>query len=384
MTIVSAGQQMQILQCALCDTPITSDNDSKEHIIPNAIGGRRKVGGFICRSCNSRTGETWDKELAEQLNPLGLLLRITRERGASPSQTFETIGGQRIRLNADGRMELPDPAFRKTQQGESIEVQIQARSIEEARGMLQGLKKKHPNLDVEQALKKMNDQAVPLEEPLKMSFQFGGNHAGRAVVKSALAMAHSSGVRAQDCETALQYLKDNAAPACFGFYYEKDLILGRAENAVFHCIGVSGSKNTGLLLAYVEYYGAQRIIVCLSNNYAGPDVHRVYAIDPLAGEELELQFAIPLNRKDLNAIYNYEKIPPGTMEAAFRAPLSTAIGRDFEVEKNRAIAEAVDYGFKNCGATEGEYLTPEHLQKLTVLMMEKLQPFLIRHIRRDN
>ncbi len=374
---------MTTVSCALCDTPITSDNDSKEHIIPNAIGGWQKVSGFLCRSCNSRTGDTWDKELAEQLNPLGLLLRITRERGSPPSQIFETIGGQRIRLNADGRMELPDPVFRKTQQGESVEVQIQARSIDEAKGMLQGLKRKHPSLDVEQALKKMNDQAMPLEEPLKMSFQFGGNNIGRAVVKSALAMAHNGGVRVQDCETALEYLKDSAAPACFGFYYDKDLILNRAENAVFHCIGVSGSKNTGLLLAYVEYYSAQRIIVCLSNNYAGPDVHSIYAIDPIAGEELQLQFAIPLNHEDLNAVYNYEKIPPGAMEAALRAPLSTAIERDFEAEKNRAIAEAVDYGFKNCGAAEGDYLTPEQLHKLTGLMMEKLQPFLMRRIRRN-
>ena len=375
---------MTTARCALCDTPITSDNDSKEHIIPNAIGGRRKVGGFICRSCNSRTGDTWDKELAEQLNPLGLLLRITRERGASPSQTFETIGGQRIRLNADGRMELPAPVFQKTQQGDSVEVRIQARSIEEAKDMLQGLKRKHPKLDIEQALQKITDQAVPLEDPLKMSFQFGGNNIGRAVVKSALAMAHSSGARAQDCKTALEYLKDSAAPACFGFYYDKDLILNRAENAVFHCIGVSGSKNTGLLLAYVEYYCAQRIIVCLSNDYAGPDVHSIYAIDPLASKELELQFEIPLNREDLDAVYNYEKIPPGAMEAALRAPLSTAIERDFEAEKNRAIAEAVDYGFKNCGAAEGDDLTPEHLQKLTGLMMEKLQPFLMRHIRRKD
>lgn len=383
--MVGGGDSKMVASpCALCDTPISSSNDSKEHIIPNAIGGRRKVSGFICRSCNSRTGDTWDKELAEQLNPLGLLLRITRERGASTSQIFETIGGQRIRLNADGRMELPAPVFQKTQQGDSVEVRIQARSVEEAKDMLQGLKRKHPKLDIEQALQKITNQAVPLEDPLKMSFQFGGDNIGRAVVKSALAMAHSSGARAQDCKTALEYLKDSAAPACFGFYYDKDLILNRAENAVFHCIGVSGSKNTGLLLAYVEYYCAQRIIVCLSNDYAGPDVHSIYAIDPLAGKELELQFEIPLNREDLDAVYNYEKIPPGAMEAALRAPLSTAMERDFEAEKNRVITDAVDYGFKNCGAAEGEHLTPEQLQKLTGLMMEKLQPFLIRRIRRNN
>jgi hypothetical protein len=46
--------------CALCETAITAENDSDEHLIPNALGGRRKVSGFLYRDCNSRTGEAWD------------------------------------------------------------------------------------------------------------------------------------------------------------------------------------------------------------------------------------------------------------------------------------------------------------------------------------
>lgn len=180
-------QNNQAPHCALCDDPITSDNDSKEHIIPNAIGGRRKVKGFICQPCNNESGKTWDAALAEQLNPLSLLLQITGERGAPPSQVFETIGGKSIRLNADGKMELAKPVFNKTHNDDSDLVHIQARSVEEAKSMLSGLKRKHPKLDVEQALLQMSDQSMHLEDPLKMSFQFGGIHAGRAVVKSALA-----------------------------------------------------------------------------------------------------------------------------------------------------------------------------------------------------
>ena len=30
-------------KCALCDETITSQNDTKEHLIPNAIGGRKKI-----------------------------------------------------------------------------------------------------------------------------------------------------------------------------------------------------------------------------------------------------------------------------------------------------------------------------------------------------
>ena len=63
---------MNQLNCALCDIIITNENDTKEHIVPNAIGGRKKIKGFICRACNSTSGDSWDKELAKQLNPLSL------------------------------------------------------------------------------------------------------------------------------------------------------------------------------------------------------------------------------------------------------------------------------------------------------------------------
>ena len=38
--------------CVLCESQITDGNDSRKHLIPNAIGGRRKVRGFLCNICN--------------------------------------------------------------------------------------------------------------------------------------------------------------------------------------------------------------------------------------------------------------------------------------------------------------------------------------------
>ena len=32
---------MNSQKCALCDVEITDTNDTKEHLIPNAIGGRK-------------------------------------------------------------------------------------------------------------------------------------------------------------------------------------------------------------------------------------------------------------------------------------------------------------------------------------------------------
>lgn len=54
--------------CILCSTRLTGETDSGEHIIPDAIGGRKAVRGFICKDCNSRTGTDWDAE--ERKNPV--------------------------------------------------------------------------------------------------------------------------------------------------------------------------------------------------------------------------------------------------------------------------------------------------------------------------
>ncbi|GAL13836.1 hypothetical protein JCM19233_4843 [Vibrio astriarenae] len=78
-------------KCALCDVEITEKNDTKEHLIPNAIGGRKKVKGFICENCNNASGDDWESELAKQLNPLSLFFGISRERGEAPPQLFYSM-----------------------------------------------------------------------------------------------------------------------------------------------------------------------------------------------------------------------------------------------------------------------------------------------------
>ena len=97
-------RRMEIQHCCLCGKVLTSDNNTEEHIIPNAIGGRKRVVGFICRDCNSRSGERWDAELVRQLAPLCVLLGITRQRGHVSPQTFRTFSGGSVRINPDRTM----------------------------------------------------------------------------------------------------------------------------------------------------------------------------------------------------------------------------------------------------------------------------------------
>lgn len=372
---------IQKKNCALCKVTLTENNASKEHLIPRSIGGRKKVKEFICNNCNNGAGATWDAELAKSLNPLSLLCKIKREGNDVPAQEFSFISGEKILLRPDGSMTPSAPVFSKkeTEDGK-LEINIQARSIAEAEKMLKGLKKKHPAFNVEEAKGKLSNTEIYADSPLHIQFQFGGTEAGRSLVKTALAWAIENGVEANICNEAIAYLTDQKAPACFGYYYEKDLIKGRPTDRVLHCVAISNRNTDGQLLAYVEYFSAQRMVVRLSDCYSGNDIHAIYAIDPIKGESVSLNFNLSLSKQDIREVYDYKKIPKGSQESAMSIPLSIARNNDFDSEMNNHLTQAVDYAFKNCGVPEGGFIEEKDVGKITHLLMEKLSPFLRRHM----
>ncbi len=68
-------------KCAICNHEIPNNDNNKEHIIPNAIGGRKKLSKFICQKCNNDCGANWDSILTRELSFFSLAFHITRERG---------------------------------------------------------------------------------------------------------------------------------------------------------------------------------------------------------------------------------------------------------------------------------------------------------------
>ena len=132
--------------CALCRTVILAENDSSEHIIPNAIGGRKIVRGFLCNRCNNSTGAKWDSELAKQLQPMCNFLNIRRQRGNPQPITVETVSGQKFLHHPDGRMARSKTEFSVHQDGEKTTINIKARSPKELEKLIPGLIRKYPQL----------------------------------------------------------------------------------------------------------------------------------------------------------------------------------------------------------------------------------------------
>lgn len=89
-------------RCTYCHVAITPANQSREHIIQNAIGGRKEVTGVFCCTCNSTFGDRWDSAAANQLHFLSLKLRVVRNDSEVPARYYRTISGQNVRLHPDG------------------------------------------------------------------------------------------------------------------------------------------------------------------------------------------------------------------------------------------------------------------------------------------
>lgn len=67
-------------KCWLCEAELTDDNQSKEHIIPNGTGGRLKSNKFLCKTCNTRMGDSSDASLCDDLRFYVEMFQINCER----------------------------------------------------------------------------------------------------------------------------------------------------------------------------------------------------------------------------------------------------------------------------------------------------------------
>ena len=366
--------------CALCNSPMQADS-SREHIIPNAIGGRRVVRGFICVDCNSKTGATWDHDLSMQLKPLCVLLNIQRQRGKAQPVSLETVKGDAFLVHPDGRIHVPGTVFSEREQEGKKEINIQVPSMKAMKKMLPGLVRKYPELDIDRLLQHATSRREYMKDPLSIPLTFGGEHAGRSIVKSCLALASEAGLHLSNCEHAQDYLLNDGEP-CFGYYNETDVVSNRPDNVFFHCVHVCGDPVSRQVLGYVEYFGFLRIVLCLSSRYDGERFSRSYAVDPVAGKDLNLQVHLAISPEDISAAYSYKKLDFEKFRSAIGILMEYYLEKSISSAISDASADAVEYAFANCGAQPGERLTDEHRQNISRLLIERIEPFLVHLLAR--
>jgi hypothetical protein len=370
-------------QCSLCPKTLTEENLSREHIIPNCIGGRRKTAGFICNTCNNSFGREWESVLAEQFLWFSLSVGIVRERGESPDLKVKIVDGSELLLRNDGSLTLAKPSYSETEMEDGkIKIQLSARTKEEARKLAKGISRKYPNSDVETALENMVTEQTYLDKPIHMNLEFGGACTNRSMVKSALALASDYDVDVALCNKGMAYLKDPIPTALppFGLCYSTDLVINRPTDSIFHCVAVAGIPSVGKILGYVEYFNFARIIIELGDEFTGDAFYHSYSLDPTTGVERDIQVDFSrilwdLEKTTWDGGYNVD-----AMRQAANYVLPIVLKKNFDRERSKVVENAVNFAFQAVGLKPGEALDPSRAKEFAAIMTEKIMPFLAAQI----
>lgn len=269
------------MSCFICGVEITDKNDSKEHIFPNCIGGRKKVTSFLCAACNNRTGSEWDSEVDKHLSSFALQFKIKRDRGDVPSKKITCNDGRtfyyhvdQISSDAIEHEVIDDQLFVKGPSKKRIEQYV--KMLEKREGIT--LDRTTSEFYQEDAYEHFHYTEHFNIPPLNSNFS-------KSIAKIAVSFFAKNKLDLSFCNIAKEYLVNNGT-CSVNYAYDHDLDCTRPFATPFHYIKLFNENNK--VYAYIELYGFIRYLVLLSDSYQGHQLNFEYSLDPTTGDELEL------------------------------------------------------------------------------------------------
>lgn len=176
--------------CLFCNSELDGTTRS-EHILLNALGGRKATSSAICSAHNNEFGGTIDNALTSQVMALRNLFGLESGRG-NPAPTLKKVqaGRQKINIKGDGELELADKPFTIDDLGDGkYNVQIRARSEDHLTQIVPNLAAalKIPEESLRDQLSAAQASKIS-QRPGTVHFapSFGGPDAIRSMVKASL------------------------------------------------------------------------------------------------------------------------------------------------------------------------------------------------------
>ncbi|WP_284464585.1 HNH endonuclease [Chryseobacterium sp.] len=274
--------------CYSCNEKFTDSNSSQEHILLNSIGGRLKSKNLLCKDCNSKFGYKSDRELSKQLQFLANYLNIKREKGENqPLKGLISESGKKYNLTDGSKPSLSKPEIEIEKQHDQINYSISARDEKELIGILNGIKKKHPELNIDEAKKHFKWKEEYLTESLTHNMAIGGNLAFKSIVKTAVNYYIFIRNEKSQIEHLLPYLKDNEELSVVHHFHPKALPFKKEIEEVSHTIHLVGNKHEKALYCFIEFFSCYSFLVLLSDNYIKENFVSTYTYDVIQNKIID-------------------------------------------------------------------------------------------------
>ncbi|QPD02272.1 MAG: hypothetical protein Nkreftii_000046 [Candidatus Nitrospira kreftii] len=281
-------------RCHGCKKPLNTQNDSRAHIIPNALGGRLAPKGLICQTCNTRLDEAADNALVEAFGAWPTLLDLPRQRGQNPPKKISTRKGSQVRCEADGSIARMDVHYNVQVVSEGHKVEISAGDMKTMRELINRAAKQFPQLDPTLAERYARKVEMSLDDEIKLSLDF----APKAVFGGAISIlwlfllaktgqAIMAWDRLLECITTMQ-----SSGGKFRHFVDGLPGLSGPSIGLSHKIIVRSVPGTGELIGYIEILGVLKIGGLFACGPIGVVIEHIYAYDLLRNADRSNEFSI--------------------------------------------------------------------------------------------
>ncbi len=309
-------------KCYIKYEPISKDNESLEHIIPNALGGHLKSKNLVCSEINIGIFSKLDAELCKRIE-IAKLIKFKRDDGKSqPEITGTSIDGLKYSINneQEGRLLSLKPFEVVDKKGKRF-LKFPAHQKDQ---IIAARLKKNPALTEKDIAIKIENQDCYNQ----MDFEYGLNiitasvDSFRAISKIATNFAILHNISRQDIKTFIDFIQGSGTDKIkLGYFYPKHLLNYNFDSdEVSHILYLKGSRKENLLYCYIELFNTHCFIVILNQNYTGEDVEYSYVWNVLKAYETNKPISLNLNRNYLlsRSYMYYDKVEKDYAEKLIR------------------------------------------------------------------
>lgn len=275
-------------KCIITDEELTRENDSKAHVIPSALGGRLKPLGILSKDANGLLGDKIDLPLIQAFQSLMTLLDGARDRGQNQPVRMSDASGRTYVVEFGEPLKLAKPDYREEQVDDGTAFHIDARNLKELRTLLGRVKAKHPEFDIDEAIKHAVTVRNWPDGMLRGQLQIGPRVVFPALFVSASIFAVHQGYPPhpilRDYVSRFDPDDPEMPPGTFYFIPPRPWISAPGE--VTHIVALLASADRQEMLVYFELFNAAPVGILLP--YAGTeDARATYAVDVLTGAEVQ-------------------------------------------------------------------------------------------------
>ena len=373
--------EVKMTLCLFCPTELDAAT-KPEHILLNALGGRKTTTKAICSACNNKFGGTIDDVLTSQVTALRNLLQLESGTGkAAPTLKNVQAGEHKVNIKGEGGLELVAKPFTIERLGDGRwNVQIRARSEEHLAEIVPhlaaALQIPEDQLRAQLAGAQgsiINERAGAVHHGLR----FGGPDAIRSAVKASLVLwstlVGNDEVRSAPYDAARQFvvnedeqffsLRTHIDSRPFGDIERMKAAFGLMFNLIY-----VRSDERGRVVGHFTLYNAVAWQFTLAESGGTPNTRIALISNPLdpsqwtdrAAEDFDVSFEW-LNNPDYSDEFVRSK-----------ARVDAIIEHYFAVNIPKERARIIDECFNKLNIAPGETVPPDKVRELSNLIANRV------------